>query len=280
MKIFVTLAIILSVLFMSCQKEISYEDPNGTGGTVTPTVGTQLIKIGQKSGSDTSTIQYSYNSSNRISGYVITGTSSGQQLNSTIDYVRNSSNVITQQVYKDPSLSQYGLTQVVTNYTYDASASQYKYALTQITIMGNTYKDSIAYNYDASNKLISTIDYENAGSGYAPFSKEEYSYSGSNLGSVKYYSYDDSTSNYLLDETHTFEYDSKVNPLKFVSDAPVLGMTTYYSANNVSKQTIVVTSPSSTQTVSTTYTYNTNNMPITGVLTAGTGSAVSTYYYQ
>jgi hypothetical protein len=281
MKLFVTLALILSVIFMSCQKEISYEDPNGTGGgTNTTTVGTKLIRIGSKSGSDTTTTEYTYNSANRVTGFKVTGTSGGQQVDQSVDFVRNSSNVITQQVYKDVSLSQYGLTSITTNFTYDATASHYKYGLTTISVLGNTYKDSVVYIYDASNNLTSSIDYEDAGTGYSPYTKDEYTYTGSNLGSMKSSTYNDTTSTYVVDYTSSFEYDTKINPLKFVADAPVLGMTTFYSANNVTKETAVITSPSSTQSVTSSYTYNSNNMPSIGTLISNSGTAVATYYYQ
>jgi hypothetical protein len=63
--------------------------------------------------------------------------------------------------------------------------------------------------------LVSEIDYTDGGAGYLPSTKTEYSYTGNTLLRENFYSYDNATSIFDLDETDTYEYDSKINPLLF-----------------------------------------------------------------
>ena len=77
-------------------------------------------------------------------------------------------------------------------------------------------------------------------------------------------------------------YDAKTNPLLFPKDAPVLGMTTYYSANNPTKKTVLDNTGLSpaTSTGNFTYTYNAGNLPTKAVSTDGTATSTASYYYQ
>lgn len=273
----------LMILMASCQKEISDEsgtDPGGGGGGTG--TGTRLYRIGMKSGTDSVTIDYTYNSNARMTDYKLIGTDGGQSVDETIKYVRSSWNVITQEIYKSSSLAQYGLTEVVTNHTYDDVTNTYKLSLTKLNIPGyGQVSDSVVYTYDATRRLTSLIDYVNDGSGYVPSSKEEYTYSGNNVATVNYYEYDEQSGTYALDMTETYEYDNKANPLLFASEAVVLrsisNFATFYSSNNYTKLTVSGTSGSGT--ITRTYTYNSNNHPLTAVSTGATTRNL-TYYYQ
>lgn len=280
-KILIALSCII-VGLTACQKEPSFEDPNsipaGGGGTI----GTKLVRIGTRVGADSVTTDYTYTSANRLNSYSQSGVINGTFITADIRTVRNAASIITSTILKSNVLAQFGLDSIESFHTYDAANSRYKYSITSITVLGTTEVDSVIYNYDAAGKLVSAIDYydDGSGSGYITYSKDEYTYSGTNLSEIRSYSYDEATSAYILEETVTREFDTKVNPLQFVADAPVLGMNIFYSANNPTKTTTIVTNPAGTTIRNIVYTYSSNNRPSTAVSSSGTASSTNTYYYQ
>jgi hypothetical protein len=278
MKKLIALCALTAVLF-SCQKEISHEDPNsnpGTGGGTGgggSTTGTKLTRIGIKDGSDSITLDYTYTSTNKISSVKASGTENGQTAYISLSYTRNSANVITEAVVKSTDLDQYGAT-AKTKYTLESSSSsKYKYSVTNATVGPMSVPvDSTVYSYDASNRLASKVYYINTGSALEIESKEEYTYTGSNVTTIKYYSYG-ATGQPVLDDTETYTYDSKVNPLQFTADAPAMSLAflysalaTYFSANNA-------TNVSGTNI---SYIYNSQNKPVS----ASADGVVYTFYYQ
>lgn len=273
-----------AVVLSACQKEPSFEDPNNIpgGGSGGNTASVKLVRIGSRVGADTITSNYTYTASGSINSFSQSGVINGSLFTAEIRTVRNASNIITSTILKTNVLAQFGLDSIVNFHTYDAANSRYKYSISRITIFGSTETDSIVYTYDAAGKLASAIDYYDDGSGYAPYSKEEYTYTGANLSTTKSYSYDDVTNAFTLDQTETNEYDTKANPLSFPADAPILGMTVFYPANNSTKTTTVETSPPATTVRNIAYTYTTSNLPATAVSSGGSGAAasVNTYYYQ
>jgi hypothetical protein len=274
MKKLLLSACALSVLFFSsCKKN----DDDNNGG-VTP--GTRLLKTVLKTGSDSTVTTYSYNSAGKLISSKSDAVSGGQTFDLQIDIVRNSSGIIQKQVLKSSVLA--GIADsIVTDIRYDATNGRYKNSYTVVSAFGFTIADSIVYNYDGSGKLVSQIDYVDDGSGYVPDNKVEYAYSGNNLQSLKYYSYDLGTSAFVHEETNTFEYDDKTNPLQFANEAPVLGMTQFYSANNFIKNTYVsLTSPSDNYVSNITYTYNDQKRPVTATQVNGSVTSTGTYTYQ
>ena len=131
--------------------------------------------------------------------------------------------------------------------------------------------------------MTSQIDYfdDGSGLGYEPLTKIEFTYNGNNLASQKIYSYESTTSSYTLEDTYTFEYDAKINPMKFSEEAMILGMSQFYSANNITKTTLVsVANPPDNFVANITYTYNSVNRPVTGTEVNGGTTSVTTFTYQ
>ena len=271
MRILIALLAFPILFLLSCKKE--NDSVNGGGAN-----NTRLIRMVAKSGSDSSVSEFSYNSSGKIVGYKLSGVESGGPLDLRLTYVRNSSDIIQKQILKSNNLAALALDSIVTIVNYDAGNNRYKNATSVVVLFGISIKDSIVFQYDGGGRLTSEIDYTDAGAGMQPSSKTEYTYVGNNLAGEKYYSY---TSTYQLEETYTYEYDSKINPLQFVPDAAVLNMNPFYSANNVTKTTYVdATDPTNNYVSTDTYTYTSVNRPAMSISVTGANSTTTTYYYQ
>lgn len=277
----------LVVTFSACQKEPSFEDPNsvpgggGTGGGGGGgNNGTKLVRMGVRVGNDTLTSDYTYNASNRITLISHAGNLGGQNLVFSQKFNRSASNVITSYVLKASFLLAAGLDRdtLDTKYVYDAATSRYVHSISRYNYLGDAVADSTVFNYDATGKLTSQINFFNDGSGYFQDRKIEYTYAGNNLASVKTYEHDGTA--FQLADTETYEYDSKVNPQQSAADAVVLGMADFYSANNITKRTTVVVDPPETTVTTLSYTYNTNNRPTKAVGVSGSASSTVTYTYQ
>lgn len=276
----------LTVLLSACQKEPGFEDPNSTpGGSGGPgvTTGTKLVRIGTRTGADSITTDFVYNSVNALSNIVYAGVVNAQAIDARIRIVRNAANVITSYVATSNIYAAIGLDSLVTNYAYDAAAGRYKYGLAKYVYLGVAMADSAVFLYDASGKLVSGVTYsdDGSGSGYVLDSKTDYTYSGNNVAAEKAYSYNGSS--YDLEQLSSYDlYDAKPNPLFFPKDAPVLGMTTFYPANNPTKRTVTDNTglSSVTSTATFTYAYNAKNLPVRAVSTDGSATSTSNYYYQ
>jgi hypothetical protein len=260
------------MFLFSCKKEEDFG--NNSGGT-NPT---RLVKMVTKLGSDSSVYNFSYNSSGKITGVILSGAESGQPIDLRISYVRNASGIIQKQVLKSNEFAAVGIDSIVTIVNYDAGNNRYKNAVSAFSVFGFPIRDSIVFQYDASGKMIAEIDYTDGGGGYDPSTKTEYSYSGNNVLSEKFYSYTGAA--FDLDETDTYEYDAKTNPLQFASDAVVLNLVPFYSANNITKTTVVASNPADNYITTETYTYNSSNRPATSTSVTGSETATTTYYYQ
>jgi len=281
MRFLVTLSVLSSILLFSCQKESDFSNNNNNGNNGGGTANTRLIKTVLKYGTDSIVSDYTYNSSGKIIGAKLSGSDGGQPVDYGLTYVRNSSGIIQKQILKQNELIAIGIDSIVTIINYDVANSRYKNAVSVFSFLGIPIKDSIVLQYDGSGKYISEVDYNDGGFGYEPAWKREYTYSGNNLGSEKYYSYDDVSSTFILEETSVYQYDSKINPLQFPSDAPVLNMNPFYSANNIAKETYTDATDASNNYVSNvTYVYNSSNRPTSSTEVAGTDTYKTTYYYQ
>ena len=300
-KLFLQLTAVALVL-SACQKEVSLEDPNavpGTGGGGgTPGGGKRLVRAGTRLGTDSVTIDYSYNSANYLSGIAITGTSQGQPFTIQQKINRNAENIITSVVVKSPLLPlfNYGRDSLKSDFVYDATAGRYVRNITKFIFDNEALTDSTVYGYSAVGKLNSALTYFSDGSfGFFPSLKTEYAYQENNLSETKMYEFDGT--NFTLDQINTFQHDAKVNPLTIPSEAAFLffekvyplplsfwlqvGVNDFFSLNNISNMQVRdVTAGDLAETVST-YTYNSNNMPVTCIRTLdGLPLAATTYFYQ
>lgn len=276
MRNLLTAILALSTIgLFSCQKEVKdiFAPAGGNNGT-------RLVKTVDKSGSDSTVTVYGYNTAGRIISADFAGVDSGQVFDLSIRYVRNSANIIQQQIVKSSDLSSLGVDSLLTIVKYDQATNRYTNAVSSFIFFGLPLADSIVFQYDGSGRLITEIDYTDVGFGYDPSTRKEYTYTGNNLATEKVYQYDFSTSTYSLEDTYTYEYDTKVNPLQFATDAPVLNLFPFYSANNVLKTTYVASDPTYNFVSTEAYTYNSSNRPVTDISTTGSAVTTTTYYYQ
>jgi hypothetical protein len=267
---------VLSVGLFSCQKEVKDIFSNTGGGAN----GTRLIKTVEKTGGDSVVTVYTYNSSGKIIKAGIIGVEAGQGYDLTYTYVRNGAGIIQKQILESSDFASVGIDSIVYNVFFDAGKNRYSGSVADFSLLGIPLLDSIAFQYDASGRLSTEIDYNNVGVGYLPSWKKEYTYNGNNLANEKYYSFDFTSGGFVLEETSSYEYDTKINPLQFPADAPVLNLFPFYSANNLTKLTYVASDPADNFTSTISYTYNSSNRPLTDVTTTGSDISSTTYYYQ
>jgi hypothetical protein len=274
-----TKLILVILLFSSCQKEADF------GIVPTPAGAGLLVKVVEKTGTDSTVISYSYNAAKKLIREKISGFSQGTNLDLDTRINRNSAGIITQTVIRSAAFAGSPVDSVVTRYNYNTSTSRYTSSVIGITIGGFTLSDSTGYNYDAAGRIdkdetkqFITLQPP------AITGKTEYSYSaGGNLSTVKYYSYDDVLRVFVLDETYNFTYDTKINPMKLGVEGIVLARTPYYSANNFVKiDYIDAADATNNTTTNIVYTYNTDNTPKTSVSTETPSGIVSniTWVYQ
>lgn len=269
---------VMCIALFSCQKEVKDVFSNNGNNGGSSGNGTKLVRVGTRLGADSITTNFSYNSSSRLSGITYSGSLTGIPITAETRIVRNASNIITSAISKTSAYATLGVDSVVTNCVYDAANSRYKYAVASYSENGVATSDSVVFSY-SGGKLVSSIGYHNDGAGYQLDSKDSVFYSGNNIASIKSYSYNGSGFD-LDQETKYEQYDNRVNPLYFAEDAPILGMTTYYSANNVVQRTMIDYTTGDSATGIFTYTYNASNLPSKALSTDGTGTSTSTYYYQ
>lgn len=265
---------LLCIGLFSCQKEVT-DIFNNTGSSS----GGQLVKVISKSGSDSSAMSFGYNSSKKLTDLNSVSVTNGNTSSFSMRAERNAQGIIQKVIIKSDQYQQYGLDSVITTVSYQAG--HYSTEVTSIDLGGITAEDSVSLSYDAGGKVIKEESFFVALGSADTMSKNEYTYSGNNISSMKVYSYDPTTSSYQLVTTYTYDqYDDKLSPMYFGNDAFVFGSPLFNSYNNPlkSSQTVLGT----TQTYSVTYTYNSANKPATATSTIQPGNTTATgaYYYQ
>jgi hypothetical protein len=279
-RFFVTLSVLVSLFFISCQKEAGFSDGgNSSGGGST---GSGLLsRLVSKSGSDSSVLAFGYNSSKRLITLNISTYSGGSGTSIQERAERNAQGAILRVIIKGDSYQQAGIDSIIT--VLNSSAGRYNSKVTSFDLTVIVLKDSVALTYDGNGKVISERSFaDNGNNAYEEYQKVEYTYSGSNLAAIKTYSYDSGSSSYTLEETYTYDqYDAKISPLYFGTEAFVFDSPFFVSLNNPIKSTLISTG-SPTQNYTTTYTYNSSNKPVTATSTIQPGNAttIGTYYYQ
>jgi len=266
----------LSIGLFSCQKEVKDIFSNTGGGAG----GTRLVKTVEKMGADSVVTVYGYDASGKIIKADFVGVEAGQAYSLSLTYVRNSSGVIQKQILESSDFISAGIDSIVSIVKFDAGSNRYQNSVTDFSLFGIPLLDSVAFQYDGSGRLTSEIDYNDVGFGYLPNWKKEYTYNGTNVATEKYYSFDFTSGDFVLEDTYTYEYDTKINPLQFAADAPVLNLFPFYSSNNLAKLTYVASDPADNFTSTINYTYNSSNRPLTDVTTTGSDISSTTYYYQ
>jgi hypothetical protein len=269
------LLILVTMVLFSCQKEVDFATAGGGNGGTTDVL---LQKLVSRSGSDSSTLEFGYNSSKKLMTLNTTDVTSGTTSLTRERVERNSQGIIQKLIIKDDQYQQLGLDSVVTVMEY--SSGRYISKVTTIDLGIAVFRDSVVLIYDGGGSVVTERIYDDLATGnYEENAKIDYTYSGNNIATIKQYSYDGST--YSLVVTYSYdEYDNKVSPMNIGFEAFVFDSPAMYSSNNPTKSSI--TDSGSSQTFTTGYTYNSVNKPLTATSTIqpGNSTATGTYYYQ
>jgi hypothetical protein len=269
------LLILVTMVLFSCQKEVDFATAGGSNGGTTDVL---LQKLVSRSGSDSSTLEFGYNSSKKLMTLNTTDVTSGTTSLTRERVERNSQGIIQKLIIKDDQYQQLGLDSVVTVMEY--SSGRYISKVTTIDLGIAVFRDSVVLIYDGGGSVVTERIYDDLATGnYEENAKIDYTYSGNNIATIKQYSYDGST--YSLVVTYSYdEYDNKVSPMNIGFEAFVFDSPAMYSSNNPTKSSI--TDSGSSQTFTTGYTYNSVNKPLTATSTIqpGNSTATGTYYYQ
>ena len=269
------LLIPVTLILFSCQKEVDFANSNGDNSGTSNAL---LQKLVSRSGTDSSILEFGYNSSGKLMTLNTTDVTSGTTSLTRERVERNSQGIIQKLVIKDDVYQQAGLDSVVTTMEY--TGGRYVSKITVIDLGVVVFRDSVALYYDAGGKVMTEKIYDDLGTGsYEENAKIDYTYTGNNIATIKQYSYDGSA--YSLVATYSYdEYDNKSSPLNIGFDAFVFDAPAMFSANNPTKSSTA--DSGSSQSFTTTYTYNAANKPLsaTSTIQPGGSTATATYYYQ
>jgi len=268
------LLIVVTSILSSCEKEVDSVNNGGNSGPAD----LFLQKIVSKSGSDSSTLEFGFNSSNKLMTLNTTDVTGGATSMTKERVVRDAQGIIQRLIIKDDQYQQAGLDSVVTVIGY--SSGRYIFKVTTIDLGIVVFRDSVEIIYDAGGKVVTEKIFDDLATGnYEENAKIDYTYTGDNIATIKQYSYDGST--YSLVFTYTYdEYDNKVSPMNIGFEAFVFDSPAMYSVNNPTRSSI--SDSGSSQTFTTSYTYNSANKPVTATSTIqpGDSTATATYYYH
>lgn len=274
----------ISLLLISCQKEIDWGTGGGGGGTSS---GNLLVKTVAKEGTDSTVTVYTYNSNQKLLNEKITGRSQGFDVSNEFRYYRNASGIITHYVQINPNFVIVGIDSVTTYVNYDAASSRYTSYVSELALMGFAVRDSIAIIYNAGGKVTQTEQYQKIpllGGDYEISLRVKYTYdAGGNMLQQDFYSVDPATMTEDLISNIKYTFDVKPAAISFDNEAYTIGKPDLISVNNATKvEFIDLGTPSNGFIQSNVYTYNTNNKPGSAVSTRTPGPVVNnvTYYYQ
>lgn len=279
MKVLFALLAISALLFTSCQAEL---DPS----IITNPSGQDSLLKSVTSTKDTTTdkLVFEYNSAKQLTGYTLTFTTPSEIENYDFKLTRNGSGIVTRMVvFADFPLD---LDSAVSIPNYDNVIGRYKTLVTTSYYPNRISRDSVNYIYDAQGRLIETVTYADNSltTGYEQDQREQYEYAGATL--IKWKSYSFIVGNFNpspIPDVITFEYDNKINPFRLADrDAYLLGVTTFYPANNRTKAVSVDSDPFSSDnyTEVTSHIYNAGNKPIRSTTTGNGSPEIITYTYQ
>jgi len=265
--------ILLSIILISCQKEINF-----SSGSVSSAL--LLIREDFKSSSDSSSISYVYDANKRLVRQITTGTVGGNDITNDITFVRNSTGIITQEILKSPSFQALGIDSLAATIYYDNNSKKYTSVAEALNLPGISLADSIVFIY-SGNTIIGTNEFQTISGITFLASKSDYSYAGTNITSVKTYGLD-STFTMVLVSSEKATYDNKSNPLKLQSgEAFLLGNILEVGSNNPLTYQLLDGSGAVNQSNTSTYTYNSSNLPQTAKVVDASGVTTNvTYYYQ
>ena len=272
-KIFILAA--LATFFYSCSKEESVDstDPN-SGGNNSSNV---LVKTSIKVGGDSAVNTYGYDNQKRFISQQFTGTINVMEDYGQTSVSRNTQGIIERILFVDDAGDQ-----LEYRVYYDGNAKRYLSKTSSEVFQGVTYKDSIVYSYNAAGQISQEMYYLNEGSGYMDYGKTEYTWSGSNLTTAKYF-YRNTSNIYQQSATLAYEYDSKTAALSLGAEGIILEQTSFVSANNITKLSFTdLEDATQNEVVTFAYTYNAANRPTAAsIIIQSVGVPIPmTYFYN
>jgi len=228
MKRFISLFAIV-LLISSCQKELV--DPSGTpsggggnggggngGGTSN---GNLLVKGVSITGTDTTTINLTWDSNKRLSQYISAGKTNGIVTNSKTDIIRESNGNIKKMINSPMGGGGY-VDSIVAYVFYQPGTSKIAYIKDINYLPGFPFSDSIIISYNGSGKISSKETFiENIFlGGWTKQSKSTYTYDAQgNLLTNVTVTADPLTGAYTPAFTITNTYDTHLAPASFGDDA-------------------------------------------------------------
>jgi len=260
------IAVMLVVVVMSsCKKDDTGSDSQNL-----------LAKIVTKQGSDSTVVEYNYDSQLRFIQEKTTSVdASGAEIN-TISLVRDANGRATKLTEAVSGSGTY-----VTDYAYvSPSDKKLRNGIYRFDYNGTQVTDSIAFAY--ATKVSKTTHYYSAvGVPSTQAYYYEYTYdTKGNMTQAKLYQ-PNSSGTTVLSATINFEYDNKINPIYFNDDVLVeyLGYQ-YTSPSNITKVNVVGADPADNFTATSVYEYRADGRPTKATTTADGSTYVAVYTYK
>lgn len=277
MKNYPLFLIILSLFLVSCQKEDSY--PPLSSGDL-------LIKSVSVANGETSTTNYAYTPDGKIDVINMTGTSGGLSLGNYRKFYRDATGRIIRIAQKVPPQSGIEVDTIFTNVYYpDATTFNYHYTVMKLAVSGFEVNDSTIYTYNSNNQVTEGYTYQ-VSPIFGPVQdvRALYSYDASG-NMIKIQGYNNASGTMELSVTFDMEYDDKTNPLAFDPQIMLItGGAPGSSGNNVIVARFKDVNNPDTQTITNTYTFGANGLPVTLVSADDADGTVTntttTFYYQ
>jgi hypothetical protein len=288
MKIFISL-VIITLLIASCQKDLF--DPSGTptggGGNGGTSNGDLLVKALSITGTDTTTINLTWDSNKRLSQYLSSGKTNGIVTNSKTDIIRESNGNIKKMINSPMGGTSY-VDSIVAFVYYVPGTSKIAYVKDVNYIPGFPFSDSIIISYNSTGKISSKETFiENIfAGGWMKQSKSTYTYDAQgNLITNSTVTADPLTGVYGPAFTITNSYDSHLAAASFGDEAFIVkGISEEsVSAKHLIKKVQTGSGTDNTITMSE-FQFNTYDRPTSETITFAMGSSGYTlkasYFYQ
>jgi hypothetical protein len=267
-------ATVFTLLIVSCKKEDSGSKPQNL-----------LDKVVTKEGADSAVTTFTYNSQNKLTGES-TDDKISDLTSSRIISRDNSGRVtkITDNETKQGSAS----SSTFTDYFYPSAAeAKLRNGLFSFPQGTVTIRDSSAYTYTGNNVTRISHFWSTPTFPVTQVYYYELKYdTKGNLTELKgYYDNTPGSGNFQLEETLTYTYDDKVNPL-YSPDAALTESIIeflydrYVSPSNVKGLSYVGTDPANNFSATFTYEYRADGRPTKSTLSVAGFTSVSTYSYK
>jgi hypothetical protein len=261
-----------ALCIVSCQKGYHPE------GVTAPGTGSgssqKLAKVVNKTqgSSEASSMTFTYDAAGKLS-YLTRVETDSNNISVAIGYhyQRNASGYVTDIVTNAISAgtSGAGLPDSITIHVHYPSAgtANFDYTVYTFTYSGVQFTDSTVYVY-AGNTITDVYDYQSIGvMPMSLVSRTQYAYTNSNIVTMKVFQ--SSAGSMTLAATYALDYDSKQQGAAVGNDAFLFGLDpTFYNANNLLKVAATDnTGAGQDFTLTYSYQYNSNNLPVTGTQT-------------